>query len=254
MTKNNNPNSKSVIIAAAVAGFLMFISSAAYRVLAARLEAPVNTPALSPAALERLPLQFESWKGKDVPLDEEIVRRTDTEAHINRVYSRHNSSEYISLYIAYGVRARDLMPHRPEVCYTGAGWARIDRRSMDLPLNDGMELPCKVLQFSRGMLNTKKIVLLNYYIVDGQYSRDVEELRNKAWSGSGTVRYSAQVQIVASTTMNLNADSAVRLVSEFAAESASSIFRLFESNEENRHSDEGRFDANDTFNRGTGSD
>jgi len=169
-----------------------------------------------------------------VPLDEAIVQATDTEAHINRVYSRHNSSEYISLYIAYGVRARDLMPHRPEVCYTGAGWALIDKRSMDLPLSDGMELPCMTLQFSRGMLNTKKTVLLNYYIVDGQYSRDVEGLRNKAWRGSGTVRYVAQVQIVASTTMNLNADSAVRLVCDFAAESASSISRLFESDEEDR--------------------
>ncbi len=254
MLTNNNPNSKSVIIAAVVAGFLMFISSAAYRVLAARLEAPVNTPSLSSAALERLPLQFDSWNGKDVPLDEAIVQATDTEAHINRIYSRGNSSEYISLYIAYGVRARDLAPHRPEVCYTGAGWALIDKRFMGLPLGDGMELPCMALQFSRGALETKKIVLLNYYIVDGQYCRDVSLLRSKAWRGSGTVRYVAQVQIAASTTMNLNADSAERLVCEFAAESASSISRLFESDEEDRHSDNVRFDANDMFNRGTGSD
>jgi EpsI family protein len=231
MTKNSNPNSKSVVIAVAVAGFLMFISSAAYRFLSDFLEVPVNTTSLSPAALERLPLQFESWKGKDVPLDEEIVRATDTEAHINRVYSRHNSSEYISLYIAYGVRARDLAPHRPEVCYKGAGWTRIDRRSMDLPLNDGMELPCTALQFSRGTLNTKKIVLLNYYVVDEQYCRDVEGFRYKALGGFGTIRYVAQVQIVASTTVNLNADSATRLVCDFAAESASSISRLFESDE-----------------------
>ena len=64
----------------------------------------------------------------------------------------------------------------------------------------------------------------------------------------------AQVQIVASTTMNLNADSALRLVCEFAAESASSIFRLFGSDEEDRFSDEGRFDANDMFNKGIGRD
>ena len=231
MTKNNNSNRKLVIIAAVVAGFLIFISSAAYHFLASRLEAPVNTTPLSPAALERLPLQFESWKGKDVPLDEEIVRATDTDAHVNRVYSRHNSLENISLYIAYGVSVRDLMPHRPEVCYDGAGWTLTDERSMELPLSNGMELPCRALQFSRGMLNTKKIVLLNYYIVDGQYSRDVEGFRFKAVLGFGTVRHVAQVQIVASTTVNLNADSAVRLVSEFAAESASSISRLFESDE-----------------------
>ena len=231
MTKNNNPNSKSVIIAAVVAGFLMFISSAAYRVLAARLEAPVNTPSLSPAALARLPLQFESWKGKDVPLDEKIVRATDTEAHINRVYSRRDSLENVLLYIAYGVRARDLMPHRPEVCYAGAGWALIDKRSMELPLSGEKELPCNILHFTRGVLNTQKTVLLNYYIVDGVYCRDISLLRSKAWRGSGTVRYMAQVQIATSTTVNLNTESAVKLVCEFAAKSASSISRLFKSTE-----------------------
>jgi EpsI family protein len=251
MTKNDNPNQRPVIVAAVVAGFLMLVSSAAYRVLAARLAAPVNTTLLSPAALERLPLQIGGWTGQEAPLDEAVVRATDTDAHISRIYSRHNTSENISLYIAYGVRARDLMPHRPEVCYTGAGWTLIDRRSMELPLNDGKKLPCSAFQFSRGTLNTKKTVVLAYYIVDGQYCRDVSLLRSKAWRGSGTVRYVAQVQIVASTTVNLNADSAARLVCDFAAESASSISRLFESAEEDLHSDKARLGANNMFG-GTG--
>ncbi len=252
MTKNDNPNQRPVIVAAVVAGFLMLISSAAYRVLAARLEAPVNTTPISPAALERLPLQIGDWMGREVSLDEAIVRATDTDAHINRSYSRNNASQYISLYIASGVKARDLMPHRPEVCYTGAGWTLIDKRSMELPLSDGMKLPCNTFQFSRGTLNTKKTVLLNYYIVDGQYCRDVSLLRSKAWRGSGTVRYVAQIQIAASATSNLTADSAARIISDFAVESASSISRLFESAEEDLHSDKGRFDVNNMFG-GTGS-
>ncbi len=253
MTKDSNPNSKSVIIAAIVAGFLMFVSSAAYRVLAARLEAPINTTPISPAALERLPLQIGDWMGREVPLDEAIVRATDTDAHINRSYSRNNASQYISLYIASGVKARDLMPHRPEVCYTGAGWTLIDKRSMELPLSDEMELPCNTFRFSRGTLNTNKTVLLNYYIVDGQYCRDVSLLRSKAWRGSGTVRYMAQIQIAASAKSNLTADSAARMVSDFAVESASSISRLFEDAEEDQRSDKDRFDANDMLSKGTGS-
>ena len=252
MTKNDNPNRRPVIVAAVVAGFLMLVSTAAYRVLAARLAAPVNASPIPPAALERFPLQIGGWLGQEVPLDEAIVRVTDTDAHINRRYSRHNGSESILLYVACGVKARDLMPHRPEVCYTGAGWTLIDKRSMELPLSDGMELPCMALQFSRGTLNTKKTILLNYYIVDGQYCRDVSLLRFKAWRGSGTVRYVAQIQIAASATSNLTADSAARIISDFAAESASSISRLFESAEEDLHSDKVRFDANDMF-RGTGS-
>ena len=245
MTKNGNPNRKSVIVAVIVAGFLMLVFSAAYRVLAARLEAPVNTVPISPAALERLPLQIGDWMGREVPLDEAIVRATDTDAHINRSYSRNNASQYISLYIASGIKTRDLMPHRPEVCYTGAGWTLIDKRSMELPLSDGMKLPCNVLQFSRGTLNTNKTVLLNYYIVDGQYCRDISLLRSKVWRGSGRVRYVAQIQIIASSTSNLTADSAERIISDFAAESASSISRLFESAEEDRRSDKGRF--NDSY-------
>jgi len=189
-----------------------------------------------------------------VPLDEEIIQATDTEAHINRIYSRDNSSEYISLYIAYGVRARDLMPHRPEVCYEGAGWTRIDKHSLQLPLSDGMELPCMILKFSRGTLNTQKTVLLNYYIVDGDYCRDVSLLRSKAWRGSGTIRYVAQIQIATSTTIDLNADSASRLIREFAAKSAFSISRLFESSEEDQYSKKSHFDANDMFDKEGGSD
>ncbi|MBA7693823.1 hypothetical protein ES703_102412 [subsurface metagenome] len=252
MMKNDNPNRQSVIVAAVLAGFLMLVSSAAYRVLAARLAAPVNTTSLPPAALEPLPLQIGNWAGQNVPLDEAIVRATDTDAHINRRYSRYNASEYISLYVAYGVRARDLMTHRPEVCYTGAGWTLIDKRSKELPLSNGMELPCNIFQFSRGTLNTNKTIVLDYYIVDGQYCRDVSLLRSKAWRGSGTVRYVAQVQIVASVTANLTADSAERIVRAFAVESASSISKLFESAEESRRSDKGRFNDVGTFGR-TGS-
>ena len=205
-----------------------------YRVLAARLAAPVDTIALSPEALERLPLQIGDWTGEEVPLDEAIVQATDTDAHINRSYSRQNSLESVLLYIAYGVRARDLAPHRPEVCYTGAGWTRIDRRSTELSLSNEMKLPCNVLQFSLGTLNKKMLVVLHYYIVDGQYCRDVSQFRFKIWGGSGTVGYVAQVQIVASVAPNLRAESARRSVLDFAAESALSISRLFESEGEEK--------------------
>ena len=185
-------------------------------------------------------------------MDEAVVRATDTDAHINRRYSRHNASESIWLYVACGIRARDLMPHRPEVCYTGAGWTLTDRRSMELPLSDGMKLPCNVLEFSRGALNTEKVVVLDYYIVDGQYCRDVSLLRSKVWRGSGAVGYVAQVQIVVSITANLTADSAARIVCAFAAESASSISRLFKDAEEDQRSDSDSFNADRTFG-GTGS-
>ena len=244
MTKNDRPNRQKVVVAAAAAGFLILAYGAAYRVLAARLAAPVNTTPIPAAALERFPMQIGGWMGREVPMDEAIVRATDTDAQINRRYSRHNGLESVSFYVACGVRARDLMTHRPEVCYTGNGWTLIDRRSMELPLSDGMKLPCSVFQFSRGALNTKKVVVLDYYIVDGQYCRDVSLLRSKAWRGSGTVDYVAQVQIVTSITAALTADSAERIVSDFAVESALPIAWLFENTETNQSSDKSNIHDN----------
>ena len=244
MIENNKYNQRQVIVAAVAAGLLMLAFGFGYRVLAARLAAPVDTTPISPEALAQLPLKIGDWTGREVPLDEAIVRATDTDAHINRRYLRHGSLESVSLYIASGVKARDLMTHRPEVCYTGNGWTLTDRRFVELPLSDVMKLPCNVFEFSRGTLNTNKVVVLNYYIVDGQYCHDVSLLRSKAWRGSGTVRYVAQVQVIASITANMTAESTANIVSAFAVESASLISRLFESAEESQRIDEDRFDAN----------
>jgi len=237
MTKNNNPNRKPVIMAAVTAIFLMLFFGTTHRILSARLSAPVETPSVSPDALEKLPMQIGEWTGQEAPLDEAIIRATDSDAHLSRSYSRYNALEQIWMYISYGMRARDLMPHRPEVCYTGNGWTLINRRSMELPLSDGMKLQCNMFQFSRGTLIEKKIAVLDYYIIDGRYCRDVSLLRSKAWRGSGAVRYVAQVQIVTSIGANRTADSASDVISAFAIESASSISRQFESIEESKYSD-----------------
>ena len=237
MMKNGSPNRRPVIVAAVAASFLMLVFGIGYRVLAARLAAPVNATALSAEELQRLPLQIGGWTGQEMPLDEAIVRATDTDAYINRRYSRNNGFESVWLYIAYGVKPRDLMPHRPEVCYTGAGWTLTDRRSVELPVNDAVKLPCNILQFSRGALNTQKVVILDYYLVDGQYCADVSLLRSKAWRGSGTVRYAVQVQIGTPITATVNAETAAKTVCDFAVESAAPISGLFKNTEENHSSD-----------------
>jgi len=164
--KNGSINRGPVIGAAVAAGFLMLVLGVAYRVLAARLAGGVSATPISSAELQRLPLQIGGWTGLEAPLDEAIVAATDTDAHLSRRYSRHSASESVWLYIASGVNARDLMPHRPEVCYTGQGWTLIDRQFVELPLDNETTLPCNCFRFSRGALNTKEVVVLDYYIVD----------------------------------------------------------------------------------------
>ena len=226
---SDNLNRRPVVAAAITAGFLILIFGLTYRILAARLLTPVSKTPIDPAALDGLPLQIHDWTGQDVPLDEAIVRATGTDAHISRRYSRRNGLESVSLYVACGVNASKLMIHRPEICYIGAGLTLMNRRSVELPLNDGTRLPCSVLDFSRGGLNTNQVTTLYYFIVDGQCCGDISLLQSRAWwRGSDTVAYVAQVQIVASSKETLTTDSIVRIVSDFAVDSASSIAELFE--------------------------
>jgi EpsI family protein len=228
MVKSEESNVRPVIMAAVVASCLMLVFGLTYRVVAAKLEAPIDTTPISPDALTQFPLQIGDWTGVDVPMDEAVARATDTDARLNRRYTRRGGFESITFYLASGVKARDLMPHRPEVCYTGAGWTLMDQRVVKLPLSNSTTLPCNIMQFSRGVLNTQKVVVLDYYLVDGQHCADVSRLRWKAWRGSGTVRYVAQIQIAAAVTAAFNAEAAVKTLGGFAVESAALTAALFD--------------------------
>lgn len=238
MVKLEGSRLRPAIVAAVVASCLMLVFGLTYRVVAARLDASINTTPISPDALTRFPLQIGDWTGVEVPMDEAIARATDTDARLNRRYTRRSGFESITFYIASGVKARDLMPHRPEVCYAGAGWTLMDRRSVKLPLDNATVLPCNIMQFSRGVLNPQKVIVLDYYLVDGQYSADVSLLRWKACLGSGTIRYVAQIQIIAPITATVNAEAAVQTLRGFAIESAALTAALFDSPESSRNEGE----------------
>jgi len=81
--KIENQNPRPVIIAAITASFLMLVLGMGYRVLDSRLSGPGSASPITFAMLERFPMQVGDWTGTEVPLDEAIVRATDTDAHIN---------------------------------------------------------------------------------------------------------------------------------------------------------------------------
>ena len=203
---------------------LLFLSAGvAFRGLSDYLTRPVDSVPLPAGALDRIPLEIGGWVGKDVPLDEQVIQATDTDALINRRYAARDGSGSVGLYVAYGIRGRDLAPHRPEVCYPGSGWTPIRADDVNLPLRDGVILKCRVLRFSRSGLDIRRIVVVNYYIVDGEPSPDVELLRSKIWRGSTGIRYMAQVQLVCSTSPLVTIEIAERQAIAFAAESAAAI-------------------------------
>lgn len=206
-------------LCAAVA--VLAVSGFGYRLVAARLTDVHGSTRLPRGTLSALPLQLGEWQGHDIPLDEDVIRRTDTDDHINRVYVRANGTEAVSLFVGYGARLRDLMPHRPEVCYPGAGWLLDRAEAVSLDLGEGRELPCRVLKFYQGGMDAGHVTVLNYYLVDGQYCPDVSLLRSKAWRFHVDVSYMAQAQIACfSSVFQQRCDESVR---DFAVASAGGL-------------------------------
>jgi len=229
---NENLNRRPVVAAAITAGFMILILGLTYRVLAARLSAPLSKTPIDSAALQRFPMQIGDWTGEDLQLYEveAILDKIHAEASINRRYSRDNGVESIMLFIAAsGVTGASMVGHAPEVCNVGSGYTLMDQRFVELPIGDGTKLACRIIQFSRGaQLDREKKTVLYYYMADGQFYDNRSQLRYRVLRGSNMVNCIAQVQIAAQAERTLTTDSTVRIVSDFAVDSASLIVDLFE--------------------------
>ena len=206
--------------AVVVAGIILVVSGAGFRTLADRLNRSTGEPSLPQGTLERIPLGIGDWVGRDDPLDERVRAATDSDDLVNRRYALQGGSHEVGFYVSYGVRARDLSPHRPDVCYPGNGWTSKGIEFVELPMPGGESLGCRLLKFGRGGFDERTIVVANYYIVDDAFFPDVSFVRWQAWRGESAVGYTAQVQVACSTSAFRNESAARAAVEQFAAESA----------------------------------
>ena len=91
---------KSFWLAMGTAGVMLAGGGATDRWLAARLDRVGRAPELGREALARLPLQLGEWMGREVRLDPTVVRATDTDECITRLYARPGSHDAVSLFVA----------------------------------------------------------------------------------------------------------------------------------------------------------
>jgi len=214
------------LIAVVVAAAVLLGVGLGYRVLAHHLERGSERAAIRRGTLKQLPLRIGNWVGREEALDESIVRATAVDDYVNRFYVRRADNQVVRLWLAFGVRARDLMPHRPEVCYPGAGWTLRDQNTTVLRLRDGTALRVRIFAFARGGLDPRDLTVLNYYIVDGETSEDVSLLRSKAWRGQGAIGYMAQVQITYRVSRAGPRVSPIDVVRAFATDSFGPIVEV----------------------------
>lgn len=214
-------------VAAIIATIIMLFFSVAFHMLVVRVGWSTSRIKIASDMLDGFPINIGNWKGLDIPLEDEIARKTGTDAHLNRRYTHNDASKIISLYIGCGGWTSEIVYHQPNVCYIGSGWTIEEQHSLDLPFSDDKKLPCTIYQFVRNELNKQRATVLHYWILDGEFCRDASLLRSRVWRITSKVNYIAQVQIICPVRTS-TADSAEKVVSEFAIDTTSLIAELFE--------------------------
>ncbi len=79
------------------------------------------------AALEgvpRVPMQFGSWKGEELPVDLSDLDRMGIKGCLMRQYRNPDNRETVSLLIVCG-RGGPICVHTPDICYVNAGYKQI---------------------------------------------------------------------------------------------------------------------------------
>lgn len=210
----------SPAVAIFLAIMLLVTFGVAFRTLSARLNGG-STPPIAAGTLARVPVSIGDWSGSDVELDPAVVVAAQVDDYVYRYYDRSGGGR-VSFFVAGGARPRDLMPHRPEVCYPSAGWSL--RKTRAGVANSGqISIPYRVLEFGRGGLAPERAIVLNYYLIDGRAAADVSALRSLSWSGATPVRSVFQVQIAARPNAGTTLHDAEQFLTEFAVLSADPI-------------------------------
>jgi hypothetical protein len=182
---------------AAVAALLL--AGVVYRVTASRLGVLTKRPIDLPVPLSEFPAQINVWAGQDVPIAANVRRSAGHDAVLNRLYTNGSNGEWANVYIAYSARPRTMLGHRPEICYVAGGWIHDNTVQASFVSSSGIRVPCLIQRFHRRAPETEEIVVLNFYIMNGQVTANERGFSGLGWRtpniAGDPARYVAHIQI-----------------------------------------------------------
>ena len=189
-----------VCIAWAIAVFLLISSGLTYRVLASMI---VDTAIELPVTLSKFPINIGGWTGVEVSIPtttREYMEKNFADDFLSRHYINPESQIWADVYIVYcASRPGGMLGHQPKVCYPGNGWIHESTDKSQFITRQGQEISCLIHRFHKPAPAYDEIVVLNFYVVNGQLSID-----QKGFSGvfsrrfnltRNSARYVAQIQI-----------------------------------------------------------
>jgi hypothetical protein len=175
------------------------LSGAVYRVAASRLKLVSETPIVLPVPLRSFPVELSSWVGKDIPIPDSIQRIIYNDDFLNRLYINESNNQRVNIYIAYSARPRTMLGHRPQVCYVAGGWVHDSTDSSEVISLSGKPIPCLIHRFHKPTPQNDEIVVLNFYIINGELTCNESGFSGVGWRTpnikGNLARYVAQVQV-----------------------------------------------------------
>jgi len=194
------PTNKKIIgIAWALAMVLLVVIGIGYRLMATRMNVIVTTPVKLDVPLSQFPMRIGQWVGRDVPISETVLEVAANDDFLSRLYVNESNNQWANVYIAYTARPRTMLGHRPQVCYPANGWIHENTEHAQVISNSGRKIRCLLHNFQKSTSETEQIVVLNYYIVNGQLTDDESIFSGLDWRtpnvDGNPARYVAQIQI-----------------------------------------------------------
>ena len=193
--------STSVVWVLAV--IMLVLSGIGYRVLASRLERLVETSISLPVPLEAFPAEISFWVGRDLSIrstTKEYMKRHFADDFLSRRYINSANEAWADVFVVYcSSRTGGILGHRPRVCYPGHGWVHDSTEASHFVSRTGRKIPCLIHLFHKPTPMRDHIVVLNFYILNGQLTADEKDFSGFGWRTpnitGNPARYIAQVQI-----------------------------------------------------------
>ena len=178
---------------------ILLLEGAAYRYQAIRMKVVVREPVKLPLPLKTLPLAINGWVGQDMPVPEFVQQTAGNDDFVNRIYVNKLTNQWAGVYVAYSCRPRTMLGHRPTACYVASGWVHDGSEQSQMVTSGGRTIPYLIHRFHQPNFARDEIVVLNFYVLNGQFSCEENSFSGVGWRtpniAGDPARYVAQVQV-----------------------------------------------------------
>ncbi len=192
-----------VWLAVIVTVLLLVIAGVAYRAAASHLQGDFVGQVTLPIPLKGFPTRVEGWAGEDLEIPsttDAYMKRNFADDYLSRRYVNAAQGVWADVYVVYcSSRPGGILGHQPLVCYPGNGWIHDGTESSRIVSRAGHPIGCLIHSFHKPAPTYQQIVVLNFYIVNGQITlteRDFSGVLGRRPNIAGDpARYVAQVQV-----------------------------------------------------------